>query len=89
MWDAMGPMRDRVGLERALSEIKRLKCASVPQQRTMIQRLSLAEAMVSAALLREESRGAHWRSDFAQRNRLIDGARALHAGWKDRRYATG
>ncbi len=89
MWDAMGPMRDRVGLERALSEIKRLKCASVPQQLTMIQRLSLAEAMVSAALLREESRGAHWRSDFAQRNRLIDGARALHARWKDRRYATG
>jgi L-aspartate oxidase len=76
MWTAMGPVRDRIGLEAALSEISRLKSALAPEEISMISRLNLAEAMVAAALRREESRGAHWRSDFTQRNTAIDGARA-------------
>jgi len=45
----------------------------------MLQRFSLAEAMVAAALARKESRGAHWRSDYAERDPAIDGAAALFA----------
>jgi L-aspartate oxidase len=77
MWRAMGPVRDAGELKRALSEVKHLSEGCAPDQITFRQRLILAEAMIEAALLREESRGAHWRSDFAQRNRAIDGAGAL------------
>lgn len=77
MWRAMGPVRDAEELKRALVEVNRLSGACAPDEVTFRQRLTLAAAMIEAALLREESRGAHWRSDFAQRNRTIDGAGAL------------
>jgi L-aspartate oxidase len=76
LWAALGPVRERAGLESGLSEIRRLKSELAPDEITMILRLDLAEAMVVAALRREESRGAHWRSDFTQRNTALDGARA-------------
>ena len=77
MWHAMGPVRGALELRRALSELNRLTADLPPQQLILRQRLTLAAAMIGAALRREESRGAHWRSDFSQRNRQIDGERAL------------
>ncbi len=76
MWSAMGPVRDRAGLEAGLSEIRRLRDELPARAIGMFHRFTLAEAMVAAALRREESRGAHWRSDFTRRNTAIDGARA-------------
>jgi succinate dehydrogenase/fumarate reductase flavoprotein subunit len=64
------------GLKAAVAEISRLKSGLAPEEISMLSRLNLAEAMVAAALRREESRGAHWRSDFTRRNTAIDGARA-------------
>jgi L-aspartate oxidase len=79
MWRAMGPVRDAVELKRILSEVASLRGGLAQDQLILRQRLTLAENMISAALLREESRGAHWRSDFAFRNSASDGARALFA----------
>jgi L-aspartate oxidase len=76
LWTAMGPVRDCIGLESALSQIRRLKSDLTPEEISMIQRLDLAEAMVASAIQREESRGAHWRSDFTKRNPVLDGVRA-------------
>ncbi|MBS0396090.1 MAG: L-aspartate oxidase, partial [Proteobacteria bacterium] len=39
-------------------------------------RLRLALAMLEAAALREESRGAHWRRDYPRRDERRDGPRA-------------
>lgn len=77
MWNAMGPVRRGPELAAALRRLRELKMRVDAAATTMRQRFSLAEAMVGAALKREESRGAHWRSDFAARNRAIDGADAL------------
>ena len=77
MWSAMGPVRLGPELVDALSRLRTLKKRVDAAEITMLQRFALAEAMVTAALAREESRGAHWRSDFADRNRALDGAAAL------------
>jgi L-aspartate oxidase len=77
MWEAMGPVRDAAQLEAALLRVQQMLQSFAPDQQTMTQRLTLAEAMIVAALRRRESRGAHWRRDFAQCDRSFDGARAL------------
>ncbi len=77
MWQAMGPVRDAAGLQAALAALASLSEALPPDQFVLRQRLCLAAAMIGAALRRQESRGAHWRRDFAERNRTIDGATAL------------
>ena len=79
MWTVMGPVRSGPDLAAALGILRgarrRLDAADI----ILRQRHALAEAMIAAALAREESRGAHWRSDFAVRNRRLDGAGALRA----------
>jgi len=77
MWEAMGPVRDAAQLEAALLRVRQMLQSLAPDQQTMTQRLALAEAMIVAALRRRESRGAHWRRDFPQRDRSFDGPRAL------------
>ena len=71
MWDYVGIVRDYKGLKRAEKIISLLnsQLASLPQQRLSLEldhMLLIAGLMVSAALQRNESRGAHFRRDFNQ-----------------------
>jgi L-aspartate oxidase len=72
MWRDAGLLRDAAGLQRALAGLAALRAAE-PQgstRRALEARnlLTVAEAMVQAALGREESRGAHYRKDFPERD---------------------
>ena len=83
MWDYVGIIRNRRGLERALKEIKKIKemlrDLSIPLT-TMRYNidwidaieasnlLSVAEAIAAACLTRTETRGAHFREDFPVRD---------------------
>ena len=68
MWEAAGVLRSRDSLERA-SETLAGWSSAAPAHATVAERedanlLELARVLVAAALAREESRGAHHRSDF-------------------------
>ncbi|MGC8873522.1 MAG: L-aspartate oxidase [Chloroflexia bacterium] len=69
MWEYVGIERDRVGLEKALAQIAAWREAppeeSGEQDRWELELMLLtAQLMAQAALIREESRGAHFRTDF-------------------------
>ena len=82
MWDNVGLVRDGAGLNRSLAEIQtlteRAAGLSVPSSRRLnlawtealdVQNLlQVAEAVTRSALVRTESRGAHYRSDFPQQD---------------------
>jgi L-aspartate oxidase len=68
MWRDAGLLRDETGLQRAVAGLAKLR-AMAPgglSRRALEARnlLTVAEAMVQAALGRKESRGAHYRMDF-------------------------
>jgi len=72
MWRDAGLLRDAAGLQRAQAGLAALRAT---QPRGMTRRAlearnlhTVAETMVQAALGREESRGAHFRKDFPQRD---------------------
>jgi L-aspartate oxidase len=71
MWQDAGLLRDGVGLRRAQKLLAAMREAMpADQSRRALEARNLhtvAEAMVQAALGREESRGAHFRRDFPQR----------------------
>ncbi len=79
----VGVFRDQEGLEKALDTVKRLKeeaaSVAVDDKGTVFNQdvlgvlelqfmLDNAECIVTAALERKESRGAHYRTDFPKRN---------------------
>jgi succinate dehydrogenase/fumarate reductase flavoprotein subunit len=78
MWDGVGLVRDGAGLTQALEEIhalqERAACLTVPNSRRLnlawtesldLQNLlQVAEAVTRSAVVRTESRGAHYRIDF-------------------------
>jgi hypothetical protein len=68
----------------ALLRVRQILQSFAPDQQTMTQRLALAEAMIVAALRRRESRGAHWRRDFPQRDRSCDGAGVVGCNGRNR-----
>jgi len=70
MWDRVGMVRSREGLEEATSVLASWqKTIEKPSDRPSYELNNLILAgrlMAEAALIREESRGAHFRSDFPQ-----------------------
>ncbi|MFV0359309.1 L-aspartate oxidase [Tropicimonas sp.] len=87
MTDHVGVIRDARGLRHALREIAAIEAAQ-PECDTLCNMTATATLIAAAALLREESRGAHFRADFpesdnaaAQRRRMsLAEACALRAG---------
>ena len=66
MWERVGILRTREGLERALSEFEQIASAPLlPGPRNFV---TAATIIARAALWREESRGAHYRLDFPRRD---------------------
>jgi L-aspartate oxidase len=74
MWRDVGLLRDGVGVRRAQAALEAMR-ATMPQglTRRAVEARNLhvvAEVMVQAALRREESRGAHFRLDFPERDEV-------------------
>ena len=62
MWERVGIIRDKDGLSRAIKEFRQIASGSLgTSSRNFV---TLATLVASAALWREESRGAHYRTDF-------------------------
>jgi L-aspartate oxidase len=78
MWRDAGLLRDGAGLRRAQAALEALRVTmpgGMTRRAVEARNLHLvAEAMVQAALGREESRGAHFRNDFPER-----GAVGMHS----------
>jgi L-aspartate oxidase len=73
MWQHAGLVRDARGLQIALAELDNLqkRFGTPPARRDALElanMLVVARLIVQASLTREESRGAHFRSDFPQPN---------------------
>jgi succinate dehydrogenase/fumarate reductase flavoprotein subunit len=78
MWEGCGVVRDRAGLLDASQRVEEiaaeLETVSVPgppevnyawqEALDLHNQLTVARALLAAALAREESRGAHFRADF-------------------------
>ena len=65
MWERVGILRERRSLERAIKEFEQIATADLgTASRNFV---TLATLIARAALWREESRGAHYRSDFSER----------------------
>jgi L-aspartate oxidase len=74
MWQDAGLLRDGMGLRRALSELEAVR-AEMPRglSRRAIEARNLyvvAHVIVESALSREESRGAHFRTDFPMKAKV-------------------
>jgi len=84
MWEHCALVRDRIGLEEGLKTIQEMKANDLPkvcvpsssrifnkglvEALEAINMLNLSEMIVKAALMREESRGAHFRIDFPKKD---------------------
>jgi succinate dehydrogenase/fumarate reductase flavoprotein subunit len=82
MWERVGPLRDASGLEEAIAGIEAIEAqardlqvsqvrrcnAEVADALTLRHMLAAARAIAVSALARTESRGAHVRSDFPERD---------------------
>ncbi|HKY03291.1 MAG TPA: L-aspartate oxidase [Blastocatellia bacterium] len=66
MWERVGIVRNEAGLKEALAELDRI--ADRPLNTRSWNFVTLARLVAEAALLRRESRGAHYRSDFPARD---------------------
>jgi L-aspartate oxidase len=66
MWERVGILRTREGLERALKEFGEI--ASAPLLAGPRNFVTVAAIIARSALWREESRGGHYRLDFPRRD---------------------
>jgi len=79
MWAHVSLLRDAEGLSRALEELRTLAGAR-PTDPETANMIFLAQAVAAAALARRESRGGHFRSDYPERDPLLDGRHSLVTG---------
>ncbi len=77
MWRCMGPERDGTTLQAGLDSLATAIGTCVATDGILRRRLELARAMMQSALARRESRGAHWRRDFPERDATLDVREAL------------
>ena len=68
----LGPLRRASELEQGGRDLAALARRLAPEALLERRRLELAQAMVRAALARRESRGAHWREDYPERDPAHD-----------------
>jgi L-aspartate oxidase len=66
MWERVGILRDADSLRRALREFEQIERANLSMSSRNF--VTLAKLVAIAALFREESRGGHFRNDYAERN---------------------
>ncbi|MBD0326659.1 MAG: FAD-binding protein, partial [Pyrinomonadaceae bacterium] len=66
MWERVGILRSRESISRALAEFEQI--ARAPLSRASRNFLNVATLVARAALWREESRGAHFRTDYPARD---------------------
>ena len=64
MWERVGILRDRDGLNRALKEFDQIAAGRLSTSSRNF--VTLAQLVATAALWREESRGGHFRTDFPE-----------------------
>jgi aspartate oxidase len=68
LYDALGIVRNEIEMKKALEQIEELmekNCKNAAN----LRRLNLAKMMLSSAIYRKESRGAHYRSDYPEQNK--------------------
>jgi len=84
MWNYCSLVKDRGGLETALGLIQKIRSEDLPllcvpsssktfnrgwtEALEVVNMIELSEMAIRASLMREESRGAHYRSDFPRRD---------------------
>ena len=72
MTDKVGVLRNAEGIGQALSQLDQLGAESTDQGRTraweMSNLIAVSTVLSNAALIREETRGSHWREDFPERD---------------------
>ncbi|MBC7278059.1 L-aspartate oxidase [Nocardioides sp.] len=72
MTTKVGVLRNAAGLAEAIEELERLGSVAAteidPAAWEATNLLTVSLALAKAALLREETRGSHWRDDFAERD---------------------
>jgi len=62
MWERVGILRDKESLTRAIDELEQIASSNLSTSSRNF--VTLAKLVANAALWREESRGAHFRTDF-------------------------
>lgn len=75
-------LRDQAGLEAALAQLEQLEASldrqpssdplAIAEERTITAQLTTARCVLTAALMRRESRGSHFRTDFPQQDPAQD-----------------
>jgi L-aspartate oxidase len=78
MWERVGLRRDAAGLAAAREELRTL-ARRAPLDPETANMLFAAQAIVTCALAREESRGGHFRDDHPDRDHALDGRHTLLA----------
>jgi L-aspartate oxidase len=70
MWQSVGVLRDEAGLRRAVAQFRRWM-TEVTDGSELYDQLLVSRLVAESAMARRESRGAHFRTDFRQPNRIL------------------